>query len=395
MPTYPLATLAAQVTETGIYAPPFVDVLESLKAIYRSIYGSDVYLEADSQDGQLLSAFAAAINDCNGAAVAVYNSFSPATAKGVGLSNVVKINGVKRQVASNSTADVTVVGQVGTQINGGQIGDGSGPRWNLPPTVVIPVEGEIVVTATCAEAGAIPAAANTLTTILTPTLGWQSVTNEDPATEGAPVETDAQLRIRQTKSTALGAVTPLKAVEAGLAAVPGVTRLKVYENDTGAPDADGISEHSVAAVIEGGDAAVIAAIIFAKKGIGTGTYGSTTVQTPDPNGVPKNVNFSRPDVQALEVEIELHPLTGYASTVGDQVTAAVAAYINASAIGADVITTRLYLPANLYGATDSATFEIMSIQIAKLGDPLGTADIAIAFDELAQIDPADVTLTLV
>ncbi len=394
MPTYPLATLAAQVTDAGISAPPFVDILESLKATYRSIYGSDVYLEPDSQDGQLLSAFAAAINDANATAISVYNQFSPATAKGAGLASVVKINGIQKQVASNSTADALIVGQVGSQIDGGQIGDGSGVRWSLPATVIIPAEGEITVTATCAEPGAIPAAANTLTEILTPTLGWQSVTNPAPATEGAPVESDAALRIRQTKSTALGAVTPLKAVEGGLAAIAGVSRLKIYENDTGAPDADGIPGHSIAVVIEGGDADTIGQVIFDKKGF-CGSHGSTTVTALDPYGVPKAVKFSRPDVQALEVEIELHPLTGYASTIGDQVKAAVAAYINASAIGADVVTTRLYLPANLYGATDSATFEIVSIQIAKSGDPLGAADIAIAFDELAQIDPADVTLTLV
>lgn len=395
MTTYPLATLAAQITDAGISAPSYADILESLKASYRSIYGSDAYLEADSQDGQWIAIQARAIHDSNSTAIAVYNSFSPSTAKGAGLSSVVKINGIARQVASRSTADVKIVGEVGRQIDNGQIGDGV-HRWNLPAVVIIPPAGEIVVTATCAVEGAISAAAGTLTTILTPTFGWQSVTNDAPATEGAPVETDAQLRIRQTKSTALSAETPLEAVEAGVAAVPGVTKLRVYENDTSVPDADGISAHSVAVVVEGGDAQAIGGIIFAKKGPGTGTYGSTTVNVPDAYGVPKSVKFSRPSVQQIKVSVDLHPLTGYASTVGEKVVAALAAYINGLVIGADVYTNRLYTPANLpVSDPDSETFEIDAIQIAKVGDAFGTANIVIAFDEIAQIDPANITLTLV
>ena len=75
---------------------------------------------------QFLGIVAAAINDSNAAAVAVYNSFSPATAQGNGLSSVVKINGITRLVASNSTVDLTVVGIAGTTITNGQASDSSG-----------------------------------------------------------------------------------------------------------------------------------------------------------------------------------------------------------------------------------------------------------------------------
>ena len=246
MTTYPLATLACTLSATGITAPSYTDILESLKASYRSIFGSDVYLEPDSQDGQWLAIIASAVNDTNAVTIATYNAFSPATAQGVGLSSVVQINGIARQIPTRSTADLTIIGTVGTVITNGVAADAAGNLWALPASVVIPISGSIVVTATCTVDGAISAAAATITTIQTPTLGWQTVNNVAGATEGAPVESDAALRLRQATSTALGAETPLKAISGAIAALPGVTRLMVYENDTGATDANGITEHSVA-----------------------------------------------------------------------------------------------------------------------------------------------------
>jgi uncharacterized phage protein gp47/JayE len=61
----------------------------------------------------------------------------------------------------------------------------------------------VLVTATCANSGAVAALAGTITTINTPTRGWTSVTNPAAATVGAPAETDAELRIRQGQSVAL------------------------------------------------------------------------------------------------------------------------------------------------------------------------------------------------
>ena len=72
-----MTSLAAQVTSTGITAPPYADILASLIASFQSIYGIDSYLGADSQDGQMLAVVAKAINDSNQTAIAVFNSFSP------------------------------------------------------------------------------------------------------------------------------------------------------------------------------------------------------------------------------------------------------------------------------------------------------------------------------
>ena len=117
------------VDATGIHAPTYAYLLDWLKGKYREIYGNDIYLEADSQDGQWLAILASAINDANSAAVAVYNAFSPATAPGAALSSNVKINGLTRRTPSNSTVDVKLTGQADTSRRRGEA-DTSRPTGN-------------------------------------------------------------------------------------------------------------------------------------------------------------------------------------------------------------------------------------------------------------------------
>lgn len=387
--------ITCTIDATGIHAPTYADVLAYLRDQYRGIYGADVYLEPDSQDGQLLAIFARALHDANNMAIAVYNAFSPATAQGAGLSSVVKINGIRRAAPSNSTVDLLLTGTAGTTITNGVVADTAGNRWNLPASVTIPPGGTITVTATAAEAGAVIAAAGTVTRILTITPGWVSVTNPAAAAPGAPVESDAALRRRQGISVALPSRTVLEGIIGAIANLPGVARYAAYENDTGTTDANGIPPHSIALVVEGGDAQAIAAAIAAKKTPGAGTYGSTAETVTDAYGVPHAIRFSRPTGVPIGVAITLKAFAGYTTATGQAIQAAVADYINALAIGCDVPLTKLYLPANLVGSADGATFDITSLAIGRDGATPTAANIPIAFDEAAICTPDAVVLTVV
>lgn len=383
------------IDETGIHAPAFDEILTYLKDSYRAIYGQDVYLENDSQDGQLLGLFAAAINDANAMAVAVYNAFSPSTAQGEGLSRVVKINGIKRNVASYSTVDLLLVGQAGTTITNGVVQDGNGNRWLLPENVTIPPAGEITVTATAAQIGAITAAVGSVSQIATPTRGWQSATNPAAAVPGAPVETDAALRQRQAVSTALPSRTVLEGIIGAVASLPGVVRYAAYENDADVTDANGIPSHSIALVVEGGDAQAIAEAIAAKKTPGVGTYGTTSQTVVDSYGIPHTIRFQRPIAATIKVAISVKALAGYTTAVEAALKESVASWINARAIGEGVEYFEVATPANFYDGPNVKTFKIVSLTIAKNAGAPGTTDIAIAFNEAATATAADVTITVV
>lgn len=395
MTTFPLATLAATVTAEGISAPSYADVLASLKASFQLIYGADAYLEPDSQDGQLISVFAAAINDCNSAAIAVYNSFSPATAVGVGLSNVVKINGLRRLVPSNSSVDLTLVGPNGTEIVNGIVEDTVGHnQWLLPPLVTIGGSGSVVATATCSVAGAITAPAGTITEIVNPQRGWQSATNAADATVGAPKEEDGTLRQRQAVSTSLPAQTRLESIVSAVLNLSGVQVVKPYENDTGTTDGNGIPGHSIALVVVGGDSIAIATAIARGKS-GTGTYGAISETIIDQNGVPDTVWFSRPTAKRVIASLSITALTGYVSTTGALIKAEMTAWVAALPIGGSVNIGDMFAAAKLPGAL-GATYKIEygNLLIALFGNSPGTADLAMAWNEEAALAISDISLSV-
>lgn len=376
---------------TGLHTPDYPTTLAYYTAATQAIFGNDIYLGPDSQDGQYIAIFALAAFDCCQIAQAVYNSFSPLTAIGKALSTQVKINGIARDVATYSSVDLYLVGQVGTVITNGIALDTLNQQWLLPASVVIPISGDITVTALAQNPGNITAAANTVTTIFTPTLGWQTVNNVAASVAGAPVESDAELRIRQTLSVAQPALTVFESTVGLVASVTGVTRFQGYENDTNVTDANGIPPHSIAIVAEGGDSMAIAQAIWDKKTPGTGTYGTTSETIYDIYGVPDIINFFRPTIATIWVQINITPLTGFASSTVDLIKTNVAAYINSLTIGQDVLISRVYPSANLTGYPEGNTYDIADpttdLQLKKNAGSYAPANIDLTFIEVATCDP--------
>ncbi|WP_406876426.1 baseplate J/gp47 family protein [Serratia marcescens] len=387
--------LAATVTASGISAPDYQTILNTLTGYFQQIYGDDVYLDPDSKDGQMVSIYARGIHDANNSAIAVYNSFSPATAQGRGLASNVKINGIAVTPASRSTADVRIVGQVGTPITNGTVRDSNGISWSLPASVVIGIDGTVTVTATCQIDGAVVAPAGSITEIGTPTRGWQSVTNPAAATAGRKVETDAELRQRQAKSVAIPSLTVLDGIMGAVATLDGVERYRGYENDTSVTDANGLPPHSISLVVAGGDVAAIAKTIATKKTPGGGTYGTTTISVTDKYGIVHPISFFRPTSVDIFARVEIKALQGYTSAVGEEIRTAVAAYINEIEIGDPVYLTRLFLPANLNGSADSATFDITDLQIGTSPGSLAPANVVIGFNAVAACAPANVEVVVI
>jgi uncharacterized phage protein gp47/JayE len=406
-PTYPLSTLACTIDSTGISAPTYDQILSSLQTSFRSIYGSDLYLDPDGQDMQMLAVFALAIYDSNQAAIAVYNEFSPATAVGAGLSSVVKINGLLRLVSTNSTVGVVITGVGGTVITNGAVSDDLGTLWALPPSVVIdPIQGDVQVTATSTVPGAIQAGIGTVTGIATPTRGWQTVTNPLAAVIGAPVETDAALRERQSISTALPSLSVKDGINAAVAAVNQVQRLETYENDTNSTDVNGIPPHSISVVVEGGDETDICNAIGVKKTPGCFTYGDTAQIVLDQQGMPNTIAYFPLRLITILVEITIMPLPGFTSTIKDNIAQSVASQITALPIGYDVYLSKVYAFSELPVDQGGLTYDVTKIRLRRQGTfiwnaadpsfhgwnfgrwdgPFMEGDVSIAFNEAAICD---------
>ncbi|EGN4908572.1 hypothetical protein IHZ02_003354 [Salmonella enterica] len=388
--------LSATVTAEGISAPDYQTILDTLTSYFQQIYGSDAYLEPDSKDGQMVALVALAVHDANNTAISVYNCFSPVTGYGAALTSNVKINGIARKGATNSTVDLLLTGTAGTTITNGTVKDTNNVIWRLPASVVIGVDGTATVTAICSNSGAVAALAGTITTINTPTRGWTSVTNPAAATVGAPAETDAELRIRQGQSVAIPSITPFEGVDGAIANIAGVTRHKLYENDTGKTDGNGLPPHSISAIVDGGDVTEIARTIRGNKGQGVRTWGKTSVTVPDKYGNPHIISFSRPTDVPVYGKITLKVFAGYTSQIGVQIQQAVADYIKRLMIGDPVLLSRIYSPANLgvVSGGNARYYDIQELLIGKSPETAAAANINIAYDESASCKPENIIITV-
>ena len=284
---------------------------------------------------------------------------------------------------------VVIGGNAGTVITNGQVRGSAENLWSLPETVTIPVSGQITVTATADETGAIEASAGAVSRIATPTDGWISVSNPNVAAVGKEAQTDAELRVLQTNSTAQPSQSVLQGIQGELMTLDGVTRLRMYENDTSDTDKNGIPSHSISAVVEGGDSNEIAEVIRRRKTAGTGTYRSTAITLTDSTMMPITIRFFRPTVVQIKVEVTIKPLLGYASTYGEELKKQVCDYINSLGIGATLYLSKLYVPATLENDPTDSNYDILSIELAKNDGVMQTQHDANALNDVIACDIED------
>lgn len=384
---------APVISAAGISAPTFAQIYAYLQAQYAAIFGIDALVTPDTQDGQLLAVFAQAISDANSAAIAVYNSFSPATAQGAGLSSNVQINGLTRLIPSFSVATVVLNGTPGATVINGQLLDKAGLVWALPPTLTFTLSGVNGSLATCQTAGAIsPGSGTDAFSINTPTFGWTSVTFTGIIVPGSPVEDDAELRVRQGQSVSLPSQTIFEGIVASIAQVPGVLRVVGYENNTSSGKAlPGTSlvlpANNLLFVVQGGVAASIFQAIFLKitPGIPTWNDGSgnnNSVVITDSNGSTRLLNFLTATSTNISTAISLHQLAGWSPTTETLIVNALIAYYNSVPIGGLISYFGLVNVISLLGTPQAGTFSIAGLLLqgaqSDLQLPYNTAATATA-----------------
>lgn len=369
---------------SGFHYPTYNDIIAQLVDDAQTIYGSGVYLGSDSQDYQLLSKVAEKIYDCYQTCETVYHSHSPATAMGAALDYAVALNGLVRKQGTRSTARVKLTGTPGTHISNGRVADIGGRIWVLPESVQIAANGSASVMATCVDVGVIQASPGDISRIMTPTLGWQSVTNPDSATTGTVTETDAELRARQADSVAQPTRSIVQGLRSALRSIKDVNRCVVYENDQKIPDANGIPGNSICAVVEGGADGDIARTLLNRKGMGCGTYGDSRVTIYDGDGQSYDICFMRPKQVDIDIDISIKRFGDYTPGTPEAIANALMEYLAKFSIGADVSSSLLWMIAQQVSADPhNPTFAVTSLTCARHGEALSADDIVIGFDEVA------------
>jgi hypothetical protein len=268
------------------------EIASDLITALEAIYGTDINLDSESPDGQMVGIFSQADSDSLDLLVDIYNMFSVDSAYGVALQRLVALNGLTIQAGTYTTTPVSITTDRALTLYGldqvvvapFQVQD-SNTVWTLISTYAFGAAGTQSLVFQAASMGPITPLPNTITVQATPIIGVTTVNN--PTVTGMVLgqaeETDVELRERHAKSFHLAATSPADAVEAALLAVDAVTDALVVENATGAP-VSGVPAHSIWPIVVGGADADIAAAIYGKSAPGCGLYGAETYDVVRPNG---------------------------------------------------------------------------------------------------------------
>lgn len=249
-------------------------------------------------------------------------------------------------------------------------------------------ESSKVVSLIAETTGELPAPSGSLTVIKTPAVGWNRVTNPLTATLGSDIETDEELRLRFYNTKFERSTNTLDAIYSALVNVEGVESVSVYENDTDFTDILGITPHSFAAVVLGGDAEDIANAIYQNKPAGVRSVGDQVITIYDIQGFPRQVRFIRPSPVNIFVTIDLLTYPDFPSDGAAAIRSAIISFaLSEFGVGGDVIYSRLYTPINSVQG-----HSVTSMFIGTSPSPSGTSNIPINFDEISNFTSANIII---
>lgn len=240
------------------------------------------------------------------------------------------------------------------------------------------------------EDGPVEQPVDTITTIQTPVLGWDSATNPSAAVVGRDRESDEDLRLRFRLSKYIRGSNISDALYSDLLALAGVEAAKVLVNDTESTDGNGIPAHGFMAVVLGGISSDIGNTVWENKPVGIITHGDVTESIVDSQGETQSVKFKRPTETPIYINLEITDTGEYPDNGDALIKEALVSYFKTNfSIGDDVIYSRLYSPIN------SVTGHyVTTLEVGTSPSPSGTSNISINDISVATLEAANITITV-
>lgn len=391
---------------TGLTVKTRSEIVSDLETSFKAIYGSDINLDQNSPDGQIIGILAQQAVDIRELLTSVYNSFNPDRAIGSVLDERVAINNIQRRGGTFTVQPITIVcdrtitlqGLDGNynDINGTgyTVGDNSGNQFIL-------VDSETLTAGTYSRnfranrLGQVETTIGTITNQITVVLGVTSVNNPSASLEiGQNEETDTELRLRRQYSVAIASMGYLNGLLAAVLNLDGVSDAVLYENYTDVTDANGIPAHSTWLVVEGGANTDIANIYYEKKSYGSGMRGGVEVDITTASGQILTIKFDRPTAADLYIRFDIQPtiagttfdILGIKDYIVANLTYKIGAFAETSSITAQAITAIAAtsgggVPLNVEISDDGSTW-VDFLEVANLDEQWTIDATRIAITEL-------------
>ena len=380
----------------GIIVPDTSDIKDTVQTEYQTALGLELSLDDSTPQGRMIDIETNARTDVITNNALMANLFNIKMAYGLALDALGANFGLERRAATSSIVTATVTGTYGTVIPAGATASTqAGDIFYAENNITIPVSGSITATFLSVEKGEIPCPANSLTKIIDGTLGWETITNADPAVLGQVKESDASFKAKFDNNGLFTGASILEDYKNELSKVENVISSFVYDNGSGTTityDTVSIAPHSVYACVDGGTNADVAYALFRRKSTGSAWAGTGVTQTVQDSvyGVNYTVKFDRPTQITIYYDVEYDVGTSAASDPGQAIKDAILEYTNTLKVGDDV------LPLQVAYAINQAVSGIMltSLKLGTVPGSLSTSDVTIRINQVAKTASANITVTM-
>lgn len=295
-------------SDKGFKRKTYSDIILDLEIKAKELFGDNINLSERSPLGLFLKIIAWATSILWQLAEKIYYSAYVDDAEGVQLDKVARNIGVIRRDAKPSIGKILAIGDEGTIITPNNLIIGTKDNITFIPgeTIVIGPSGEVevsIIAEKLGSSGNVPA--NTITEIITPIVGLQSVNNPEPTKEGRNAETDNEFRERYYSSIARAGASTIDSITASLLDVEDVRTAMVIENTTNEVDSDGRPPKSIQCYVLGGTKKLVAEAIFSTKPAGMETFGDEVETVVDLSGISHTIKFSYANVKYVYLRIDL------------------------------------------------------------------------------------------
>ena len=397
------------ITNRGIIVPDTSTVLGDVETEFKNVFGNDLDVSPETVQGRLIEMIARNRIFSIQTAAAVSNMLNLQTANGFVLDDLGSLFLLSRHAATHTLVTVDLGGVPGTIIPAGirlQTTDG-----NIFENVSEYTLGASPYpTFRAVESGPVPCPANSLTIILDAVNGLETATNPAPGDVGMDLESDAEFRVRIKAGLNVNSIAILSAIKANLEALPGVRGTYLYDNYSDSSvvvDEITVPAHSILAIVDGGESADIARVLYDKKTIGAGycttttdpeiTIVSETVLDPI-YGTTYVVKFARPKDVTISVNITVAQQDYTGSDLEGDIKTAILnwavgdnAEVDGLKIGTDIS------PFEISAAVSNTIPEIFirDCKIAKGADTPSAAIITMDEAEKGVITASDITVTVI
>ena len=257
------------VEDTGLITPDVQDLLTTVQNEYKAAFGDSLLLNGNTPQGVLINAEVLARVRALQLNCTVANQINPNYAGGVFFDSIAALTGTERTPATNTLVSLTLTGVSGTTIiQGSFVQDNLGNLYATTGTVTL-TNGSAIINGQAVASGPIAVLPGQITTIISNTLGWETVNN--PSSQlfiGTTTQSDAAARLFRQQTLALQGQSLSQAITSGVSAIPGVMSLFYQQNDSPSPQTiNGVPmvANSIYLCVSGGSVDSIAMVLNQKK----------------------------------------------------------------------------------------------------------------------------------